>query len=191
MARGSDKYEQEFINTAKEKTGRDVGEWMAVIRESGIGQKQNTILKWLKETHGFNHLQANLMAGLYLNDGKPVYDYPVLWNRLFEEKAQSLEWFREIERRVMLALPDVEFIPTKAYVSVEGKKIFACVTPLKDSLRVGLDLGDAPMEGAVQKARGLGAMPNLTHMVEVKEYGDINGALVGYFEAAYRKVHGA
>jgi hypothetical protein len=33
-------------------------------------------------------------------------------------------------------------------------------------------------------------MPNLTHMVEVRERADINDALVGYFEQAYRKAHG-
>jgi hypothetical protein len=109
---------------------------------------------------------------------------------LFEGKETVLEWFREIERRVLLGLEDVEFIPTKTYVSVEGKKIFACVTPTKNTLRVGLDLGDHPFEGEVQKAKGLGAMPNLTHMIEVRGREDINEALIGYFEQAYHKVHG-
>jgi hypothetical protein len=98
--------------------------------------------------------------------------------------------FREIERRVLLVLEDVEFIPTKSYVSVEGKKIFACVTPTKNTLRVGLDLGDHPFDEPVQKAKGLGAMPNLTHMIEVREHEDINDALIEYFLQAYRKVHG-
>ena len=190
MARGSDRYEQEFITTAQAKTGHTVEEWIDIIRGSGIEEKPNTILKWLKETHGMNHLQANIMSGLYLNGGKPVYDYPVLWQRLFEGKATLLEWTKEIEQRVIAALGDVEFIPTKAYISVEGKKIFACVTPIKTTLRVGLDLGNQPFDEIIQKAKGLGAMPNLTHMIEITSASDINDSLIEHFGQAYRKVHG-
>jgi hypothetical protein len=130
------------------------------------------------------------MSGLYLNGGKPVYDYPVLWQRLFEGKATLLEWTKEIEKRVIAALGDVEFIPTKAYISVEGKKIFACVTPTKNSLRVGLDLGNQPFDEIIQKAKGLGAMPNLTHMIEITSPADINDSRIDHFGQAYRKVHG-
>ncbi len=190
MARGSDRYEQEFIATAAAKTGHDVAGWIEIIRASGIEEKPNTILKWLKETHGMNHLQANLMSGLYLNGGQPVYDYPVMWQKLFAGKETLWEWFKDIERRVLAALDDVEFIPTKAYASVEGRKIFACVTPTKNTLRVGLDLGNQPFDDVIQKAKGLGAMPNLTHMVEIDSPADINDSLITYFRQAYQQVHG-
>lgn len=190
MARGSDKYEQDFIATAQAKTGHTVEEWLDVIRGAGIEEKPNTILKWLKATHGLNHAQSNLLSGIYLNDGKPVFDYPVLWQRLFEGKEILLAWTKEIERRVIAALGDVEFIPTKTYISVEGKKIFACVTPTKSTLRVGLDLGTRAFDEVVQKAKGLGAMPNLTHMIEITSEHDINDSLIDHFRQAYQRVHG-
>lgn len=190
MARGSDRLEQEFIATVQAKTGRDVAEWTEMIRTSGVEEKPNAILKWLKETYGMNHLQANLMAGLYLNGGEPVYNYPVMWQKLFADKETLWEWYKEIEGRVLAALDDVEFIPTKAYASVEGKKIFACVTPTKSALRVGLDLGNYPFDEVVQKAKGLGAMPNLTHMIEIDSPADINDSLIDHFRQAYQKVHG-
>jgi hypothetical protein len=190
MARGSDRLEQDFIATAQAKTGHDVAGWIEIIRAEGIEEKPNAILKWLKEAHGMNHLQANLMAGLYLNGGQPVYDYPVMWQKLFAGKETLWAWYKEIEGRVLAALDDVEFIPTKAYASVEGKKIFACVTPTKSTLRVGLDLGNHPFDEVIQKAKGLGAMPNLTHMIEIESPADINDSLVDHFRQAYQKVHG-
>jgi hypothetical protein len=190
MARGSDRYEQEFIATAVAKTGHDVAGWIEIIRESGIEEKPNTILKWLKETHGLNHAQANFMAGIYLNGGQPVYDYPVMWQKLFAGKETLFTWYKAIEGRVLAGLEDVEFIPTKAYASVEGKKIFACVTPTKSTLRVGLDLRNQPFDEVIQKAKGLGAMPNLTHMIEITSESDINDSLIDHFRQAYHQVHG-
>jgi hypothetical protein len=196
MAKGLVYYEQDFIATAQAKTGHTVEEWMDIIRGSGIEPKQNTILKWLKATHGMNHTQATYMAGIYLNGGQAVYDYAVLMGKLFEGKATLLEWEKEIERCVLAALGEydpeypVEFLPTKNTVSVEGKKIFACVTPTKSTLRVGLDLGDQPFDKVVQKVKGLGAMPNLTHMIEINSPADINDALIDYFGQAYHRVHG-
>lgn len=84
MARGSQERELEFIENAKETTGYSVEEWMSVIEGEGLEPKANTILKHLKANHGLNHLQANYLSGIFLNDGKPVYNYEVLFANLFE-----------------------------------------------------------------------------------------------------------
>lgn len=188
MAKESQRLEQEFIASAREKTGKDLVEWMAVIGASGM-DKPNAILKWLKETHGVNHMQANFLSGIYLNNGHPVYDYEVLFRNLFADKPDLLPVYRELEQRIHARLSEAEFIPTKAYVSIEGKKCFACATPTKKTLRIGLDLGDRPFDDGVQKAKSLGAMPNLTHMVEIATTADVNDALIGYVEQAYNRVH--
>jgi len=72
MAKTSGEFEQEFIQTAKEKTGRTLDQWLPVVKKSGLS-KQMEITNWLKTEHKLNHLQASLLAGLYLNNGKPVY----------------------------------------------------------------------------------------------------------------------
>ena len=86
-------------------------------------------------------------------------------------------------------MPDALFIPTKAYISIEAKRCFACATLTKNAIRVGLDLGDLPFDTYVQKARSLGAMPNLTHMVEIAAPADVNDQLVGYVQQAYNNAH--
>ena len=72
MAKTSGEFEKEFIETAKERTGKKLEEWLPVVKKSGLG-RQMEITNWLKETHKLNHMQATLLAGLYLNNGKPVY----------------------------------------------------------------------------------------------------------------------
>lgn len=188
MAKDSQRLEQEFIHTARAKTGHDLAEWMAIIGTSGLS-KPNEILKWLKDQYGLNHMQANFLSGIYLNDGQPVFDYAVLFEKLFAGKADLLPLYRALEQQVHSSFSDVELIPTKAYISIEGKRIFACATMMKTTMRVGLDLGDMPFEGRVQKAKGLGAMPNLTHMIEVNNADEVNAEVADLLRVAYQRTH--
>ena len=82
------------------------------------------------------------------------------------------------------------FIPTKAYISIEGEKIFGCVKLTKKAIRYGLDLGDTPFEGRVQIAKGLGAMPNITHMIELQSAEDIDAEVLQLTQQAFDRVHG-
>ncbi len=188
MAKDSQRLEQEFIASAREKTGKAVSEWMTVIGTSGL-DKPNAILKWLKDNHNLNHMQANFLSGIYLNDGKPVFDYEVLFANLFADKQDLLPVYRALEKGIAARLSDAEFIPTKAYISIEAKRCFACATLTRRNIRVGLDLGDMPFDDTVQKAKSLGAMPNLTHMVEIAAVPDVTDTLIGYVEQAYHRVH--
>ena len=188
MAKDSQRLEQEFIATVREKTGRDLAEWMTVIRVSGM-DKPSAILNWLKAEHKLNHLQANFLSGIFLNDGKPVFDYAVLFENLIKGKEGLLPAYRALETLITANLADAELIPTKAYISIEAARCFACATLTKQTIRVGLDLGDTPFDHYVQKAKSLGAMPNLTHMVEIAAPAEVGEALLGYLHQAYRRAH--
>lgn len=188
MAKDSERLEREFIATAREKTGKDIPEWLDVIKGSGES-KPNAILNWLKETHKLNHMQANFLSGMYLNDGKPVYDQQVLFAKLFDGKDHLRGMYDALEKATAAKLPDALFIPTKTYVSIEAKRCFACATLTKTNIRVGLDLGDLPFDDYTQKARSLGAMPNLTHMVEITTPDDVNERLLSVVGQAYTNAH--
>lgn len=188
MAKDSQRLEQEFIATAEAKTGRTVPDWMPVLGASGL-DKPNALIKWLKDEHKLNHLQANILTGIYLNGGQPVYDYDVLFARLFEGKAHLRPVYDALERGIQTRLSEAEFIPTRAYVSIEGKRCFACATLTKQSIRVGLDLGDMPFDDVVQKAKSLGAMPNLTHMVEIADAAQVDAGLLNLVQQAYDEAH--
>jgi hypothetical protein len=188
MAKDSQRLEQEFIASAKAKTGKDVAEWLTVIAASGI-DKPNAIIKWLKDEYKLNHMQDYFLAGIFLNNGKPVFDYEVMFARLFEGKEELLPLYQTLEQQIKSKLDDVELVPTKSYVSLEGKRVFGCATLAKKMIRVGLDLGDEPFGDYVQKAKSLGAMPNVTHMIEIAQPADVNGTLLEYVDKAYKRVH--
>ncbi len=188
MAKDSERLEREFIASVYDKTGKSMADWMNIIASSGE-QKPNAILNWLKTTHKLNHLQANFLSGIYLNDGKPVFDHKVLREKLFEGKEHLRSTVDALESAVRKQLPDAEFIPTKAYISIEAKRCFACATLTKSNIRVGLDLGERSFDPYVQKAKSLGAMPNLTHMVEIVAPEDVTETLIEYVHQAYNNAH--
>jgi len=190
MARGSQERELEFIETAKDNTGYTIEEWMAIVADAGLEPKQNTILKHLKSEHGLNHLQAAYIAGIYLNDGKPVYNYEVLFANLFDGHDHLKPTYDALKAQVIARFDDVVFVPTRNYVSIEGEKIFGCAKLTQKAIRYGLDLGDMPFEGIVQKAKGLGAMPNITHMIELASVDDVNEDVLKLTDTAFNRVHG-
>lgn len=72
MAKTSGEIENEFIKNIKQKTGKTLKQWLALIRESGQRNRE-TIHAWLRKRYMLDYLQAQLLAGIYLNNGKPVY----------------------------------------------------------------------------------------------------------------------
>ena len=184
MAKDRQEMEREFIDTAKEKTGHDLNEWMDIIAASGE-TRTNAIIKWLKTNHSLNHMQANFLAGIYLNDGKPVFDPVALLAKLFADKEDQRPLYDALIAELEMTLAGVRVVPIKTYVSLEHERVFGCVKINKSNLRVGLDLGDAPFTGIVQHAKGLGAMPNISHMIEISAQSDITAEMMDIVQQAY------
>ena len=91
MAKTSGDFEKEFIDTAKLKTDKSLEQWLAVVKETDFS-KQMEMLNWLKKVHKINHLQAGIVASIFLNNGKPFYineDY-LLENNLNRAKPCDL-----------------------------------------------------------------------------------------------------
>jgi len=189
MARGSQEREQEFIATAKAETGHSIDEWMTIVDTAGVEAKTTKIRNHLKAEYDLNHMQANYITGIYLNDGKPVYDYEVLFADLFAGKDHLRPIYDALESQVTAQYDDVVFVPTRNYISIEGEKIFACAKLTSKSIRYGLDLDDEPFAGRVQKAKGLGAMPNITHMIELKDASEIDDDVLHFTDMAFNRVH--
>jgi hypothetical protein len=179
-------YERLFFETAKTQTGHNVEEWMRLIRETGL-TKHIDIREWVKSTHNLDHMQATFLAFIFENGGKPAFNPDELVDALFSGKPQVRALHDVLVINMKEAHPLVRFVPKKTYVSLDGEKVLGCATPTKECLRVGLDLGVMPFEGRVLKAKSLGAMPNITHMVEVREATDIDADLMALVGIAYER----
>lgn len=82
-------------------------------KKSGLS-KQMEITNWLKTEHKLNHLQASLLAGLYLNNGKPVYQNEAsLLDNQFAKCEEMRLLFDAISERILKQFPDTQVIPKK------------------------------------------------------------------------------
>ncbi|MCY4106319.1 MAG: DUF5655 domain-containing protein [Chloroflexi bacterium] len=188
MAKEAREIEQNFIATLSEETGADLQAWLQTLKATGL-QKNNEIVKWLKSEQGFNHMQATLLSGIYLNDGASVYHYPTLFRKLFTGKEQQRPLYDAIVAAIQAEIPATLFIPTKTYVSLEDQRVFGCAKINQTNIRLGLDLGDEPFGDYLRKGVGLGAMPNITHMIELNAESAIDASLAHYARQAYERAH--
>ncbi len=72
MPKSTADHETEFLASLKQQSGKDLSAWMALARKSGH-EKHNAVLNFFKKDHGFNHMQANFLAAIIRNGGKPVH----------------------------------------------------------------------------------------------------------------------
>jgi predicted transport protein len=189
MAKTSGEFEQEFIQTAKEKTGKTLEQWLPVVKVSGLS-KQMEITNWLKAEHKLNHMQAQLLAGLYLNNGKPVYqDESNLLDNQFAKSEDMRPLYNSVAEMILKHFPDTQVIPKKTYVSFTAIREFAAINIKPKEIRLGMDLGDMAFNETVQKTKLTGPMPRISHMAVLTEAKQFDKKLIEYLQLSYNRCH--
>lgn len=189
MAKTSAEFEKAFIDTAKEKTGRSLKDWLIFLKATGM-DKRNPVMDMLKSEHGLNHMQAQLLTGIFLNNGQPVYmNEGSLLDLQFEKSPAFRPLFDELTAFIGKAFPDAQLIPKKTYLSFTATREFAAVNVKTGELRLGLDLGDHPFGEKVQQAKLSGPMPRISHMVVLKQAGDLDDSLRSLLQQSYQRCH--
>lgn len=189
MAKTSGELEKEFIDTAKEKTGKSLQEWLKSVKTSGI-EKRNDILDWLKKEHGLNHLQAQLITGMYLNNGNPVYiNENALLENQFIKCPEMRPLFDSISEKIISVFPGTQLIPKKTYLSFTAVREFAAINVKPGEIRLGLDLGDEAFSGMLQKSKLTGPMPRISHMIILTDTNPLDKKIIGYLTQSYNRTH--
>ena len=189
MAKTSGEFEHEFIQTAKEKTGKTLEQWLPVVKKSGL-LKQMEIINWLKAEHKLNHLQASLLAGLYLNNGQPVYqDETSLLHNLFTRCEEMRPLYSAVSEKILKAFPDAQLIAKKTYLSYTAVREFAAINIKPKEIRLGIDLGDMPFTETLQKSKLTGPMPRISHMVIVTDINQFDKKVHDYLQLSYNRSH--
>ncbi len=189
MAKTSGEFEQEFIHTAKEKTGKTLEQWLPVIKAGGLS-RQMEITNWLKAEHHLNHMQAQLLAGLYLNNGNPVYQNEnALLDNQFAKAEAIRPLFEAITEKMLSLFPDTQLIPKKTYLSFTATREFAAINIKPAEIRLGMDLGDMPFDDRVQKTKLSGPMPRISHMAVLTEIKQFDKKLVELLQLSYNRTH--
>ena len=171
-----------MIRNLKDKTGKSMDEWVAVVK--GLGPKKHSeIVKFLKDTSGMGHGYANLVAhtaaGLLGDDAPSAED--LVGAQYAGDKAALLPMYEQIIKAVKGFGKDVEIAPKKTCVSLRRSKQFAQIQPsTKTRLDVGLNLKGVAPSGRLEAFSGM-----CTHRVRVESPKDIDKALLGWLKEAY------
>ncbi len=189
MIKTSAELEQEFMQTAQEKTGVSLEQWYAIIKASGLA-KPMEILNWLKTEHPLNHLQANLLSGLYLNNGQPVYqnESALLENQFVKCEAMR-PVFEAVSDKILTLFPDTVLIPKKTYLSFTANKEFAAINIKPKEIRLGIDLGTEPFTDRLQKSKLTGPMPRISHMLIITDGNQLDETVIAYLQQSYGRSH--
>lgn len=189
MAKTSGEIEKEFIATAKEKTGKSIQNWLNLIKSSGI-EKRNDILEWLKKGHGLNHLQAQLITGIFLNNGNPVYiDGNALLENQFIKCPEMRSVFDSISEKIISSFQGAQLIPKKTYLSFTAVREFAAINVKPNELRLGLDLGEESFSETLQKSKLTGPMPRISHMLVLTEAKQLDKNTIALLTRSYNRTH--
>ena len=185
----SGEIEQEFLDNLKRSTGKELKEWMADIAASGVS-KRNDIIKWLKEKHGFGHMNASLLAGIHLNGGRPVYGSTddLLANQ-FARAADMRPLYESFTAFVEKHFPNSTVLPKKTYVSILEKREFAAINIKPKELRIGFDLGDRAFDETVTKSKLSGPMPRISHMLVITDKAQFDNNLVELLKLSHQRCH--
>ena len=185
MAKTPAEFEQEFVQTAQEKTGKSLAEWLDLAKAKGF-TKQMEILNWLKSEHNLNHMQAGFVASIFLNNGQVVYQNE---GNLLENQFAKCETmrplFEAVSDKILQQFPGTTLIPKKTYVSFTAQREFAAINIKPKEIRLGLDLGDEPFNEILQKSKLTGPMPRISHMLILTDLSEFNLQTSDYLARSY------
>lgn len=189
MAKTSGEIEKEFIHMAKMQTGKSLEEWLVLVKSSGI-EKRNDVLEWLKKGHGLNHLQAQLIAGIYLNNGNPVYiNENALLENQFLKCPEMRPLFNDISEKIISTFQGTQLIPKKTYLSFTAVREFAAINIRPKEIRLGIDLGDEPFTDTIQKSKLTGPMPRISHMLIMTEAKQLDNQVMKVISQSHNRTH--
>lgn len=189
MAKTSGQFELEFIQTAKEQTGKTLEQWLSLVKQKGL-TKQMEILNWLKKEYALNHMQASFVAGIYLNDSKPVYQNESnLLDNQFVKAEGMRDLFKQVSTAILQEFPDTSMIAKKTYVSFTAAREFAAINIKPKELWLGVDLGDTATNDILQKSKLTGPMPRISHMVTITRKDQLNKKVFEYLKQSFDRTH--
>jgi len=177
--------EATMVANLEERAGKSMNQWLTLARKSGLS-KHGEIVKHLKTEHELTHGYANLVAHYYLKSGASAQPDEELVAVQYSGKMSDLKPIYDALLAAATKLgKDVEVAPKKAYVSLRGTKQLALIQPSTATrLDLGLNLKGVAPEGRLEASGSFNSM--LTHRVCLESVAEVDKAVRGWLEAAYR-----
>lgn len=186
---------QKWIGELKEKTGRTLEEWLALVRRSGPKDEQSR-RAWLKEKHGLGTNSAWWIAERADGKGGEV-DSPEAYlaaagkyvDGMFAGgKAGLRPLYDELLRLGLAQGGDVKACPCQTIVPLYRKHVFAQIKPTtRTRIDLGFALGARKPEGRLVDTGGYAKKDRITHRIPIESAKDIDGEVKRWLKIAYEE----
>jgi len=183
---------QSVIAGLKEKTGRPLEEWLAVVEAEGPpGEKERR--EWLKARHGLGTNYASWLAELSV--GKGEESDPQGYLRAAEQYVEKMfagpkAGLRPIYDKLLETGrklgKDVRVCPCQTIVPFYRKHVFAQIKPTtRTRIDLGLALKDTKTPKRLIDTGGFAKKDRITRRMEISSPKDIDDEVRRWLKAAY------
>jgi Domain of unknown function (DUF5655)/Domain of unknown function (DUF4287) len=185
---------QSWVATLKEKSGRSLDEWLALVKEYGPKTERERC-EWLKKEHGLGTNSAAWIAGRA--EGKETEtDSPEAYLKAAEGYVEAMfagpkEALRPIyEELLRLGLSlgkDVKACPCRTIVPLYRDHVFAQIKPTtRTRIDLGIALGNRKAEGRLIDTGGYAKKDRITHRIGISSLEEIDGEVKRWLGVAYQ-----
>jgi hypothetical protein len=184
---------QKFVATVKEKTGRSLEEWLALVKQSGA-RTENERRAWLKSAHGLGMNTAGAIAEFAAPGGSEFASperYLTAAEQYVEQmfsgaKAGLLPLYRELLQLGLSIGKDVKACPCRTIVPLYRHHVFAQIKPATQTrIDLGFALGARAAEGRLIDTGGYARKDRITHRIPLGSAKDLDDEVRGWLRTAY------
>ncbi len=185
---------QKWVSELREKTGRSLEEWIALVKKEGLKDEKSR-REWLKSKHKLGTNRASWIAERA--EGKGWEDTPEAYLKaavryVEEQYAGPKEKLRPIyDELLKLAKSlgeDVKACPCRTIVPLYREHVFAQIKPTTNS-RIDLGLALTHFKGKLPKriidTGGLAKKDRITHRIEIMAPEQIDDEVKKWLRTAY------
>jgi hypothetical protein len=184
---------QNAMAKLKEKTGRNLDEWIAFIKKEGPPTEPER-RAWLKSKHGLGTNYAWWLAeradGKGEEDGDPQKYLEAAARYVEEMYAGAKAGLRPIHDKILelgrKLGKDVKVCPCKTIVPLYRNHVFAQIKPTtRTRIDLGFSLGDRKATGRLIDTGGFAKKDRITHRIPITKLAEIDDEVKGWLQKAY------
>jgi len=184
---------RKWVSTLKDKTGRSLDEWLALVKQSGP-KTEKLQREWLKQEFKLGTNSAWWIAERAKGRGAETDD-PAAYLLAAEQYVERMYRGRKADLRPLydklLALglsmgKDVKACPCQTMVPLYRRHVFAQIKPATQTrIDMGFALGALKGEGRLIETGGFAKKDRITHRIPVSKPADIDGEVKRWLRVAY------
>ena len=187
------KMTQKWVSTLKDRTGRSLDEWLALLKESGPkGEKEQR--QWLRREFRMGMNSAFWIAERAAGKTDETGD-PETYLKAAEQYVEKMYSGKKADLRPLydklLALglsmgKDVKACPCQTMVPLYRRHVFAQIKPSTQTrIDLGFALGALKAQGRLVETGGYAKKDRITHRIAISSPADIDGEVKRWLRVAY------